>query len=138
MLILVSLAAITLTASFVMPFLATYSNIQQSPTYSCIELQTLQNPEITINSACHNQIENRIEIDISRSALNEIEIQELTFQLDTLTYSCGNSCAPGTCIIQDSGSKKTYYFELEENEQPTTARIYLNSCELEEVPIRNC
>jgi hypothetical protein len=138
MLIVVSLAAITMTASFLLPFLAQSSNIQESPEYSCIALQTLTNPELEITRACRNQIENRVEIDIVRSALNEIEIQDLTFQLDTSTFACGNSCEPlGSCIIQSPGSRKTYYFPLNPGEQPSSVKIFLNSCELEDVPIRS-
>jgi len=137
LLIVVTLAAVTMTSAIVLPLLGNLSDIEQSPDYSCLSLQTLTNPELEITSACLNQETDRVEIDVVRSALNEIEIQDLVFQLDTITFSCGNTCG-GTCDIQDKGTKKTYFFPLDPEERPENVKVFLNSCELDDVPIRDC
>lgn len=138
LLIIVTLTMITLTYNIVAANLAKLADIQNSPEYSCLELQTAANKEIEITSACLDSVKNRVEIEITRSALNNIEIQDLTFQLDSLTSACGNSCSEGECIIQDKGTKKTYFFQLEETESPQNAKVFLNSCELDDSPIRDC
>jgi len=104
---------------------------------SCIDMKSP--PQI--KSSCINQNDNRLEVTIDRSPIDDYTII-LGFVVEgpaeTEVYECGLSCE-GSCIIQNPGQEKTFYFDIS-NQNPNKVNIYVNdnNCKIDESNIINC
>jgi len=112
----------------------TKSNL--SPAFSCTQEQI--NPSVRIQSVCYNELTKTLETNLTRN-INENFIGELTFSINSESWSCGPVCG-GTCTILNPGAQKTYHFSDQSTlqTQPKDISIAINGCFTETKKVISC
>ncbi len=107
-----------------------------SPKTSCLEMQF--SPPIKIEKACYDANTNDTEITLKRNPDDKIQINSLSFSInsgsESTSFSCGEAC--GNCQILKIGEIKTYYFNRDK--KPTEASVKIDNCLIETKSIVDC
>jgi hypothetical protein len=125
--ILIILLVIAMVGTLSSQILKLINNPTLSPENNC---QLLYSKNIiNLQEACYNPDTKETEIKVRRNS--QEPINKLTFFLNGIPHSCGNTC--GSCHILQEGTQ-TYYFDKQAQE----VSLFMNNCFIESENIRTC
>ncbi|MBU0466958.1 MAG: hypothetical protein KJ718_06045 [Nanoarchaeota archaeon] len=136
-LVVITVIAVFFAFNSVIKVMGTKADIQSSPEFNCLEVQTAPNPELKIEKTCYNTQTGDVEVTVKRSLKNS-QINSLNFVFSDSTFSCSDSCGQGVCTILKQGTTKTYYISFETQEKPRAVTLFAGSCELDERGVVEC
>lgn len=128
LLITVAILAVTIIAAVVKN---TAKQVDFSPDKLCIYDY---NP-LKIKSACYNQETSDLQVTILRNNIQQLEIKEFSFLVNSGQDSSEYKCGCNSCKILASG-EKTYF--ISQSVKPEKVSIKFNSCLLETKKIDDC
>lgn len=134
-LVVIALASVTL-AGYSILNLVRAGNIQASPTFNCLQLQTQFPPAIKLARACYNSQTNKLEALVQRNSL-ETNILSLSFTMDAETWTCSKETC-NNCVILESGTSQVYYLKPDKTPIGKNLEIYIGSCKIDDIKINNC
>ncbi|MBI5803759.1 hypothetical protein HY450_00780 [Candidatus Pacearchaeota archaeon] len=134
-----AVAAVSFMAFTIYETLIVSANIQESPVYNCLNLQTTYET-LAITDVCYNLDSEEVELEVKRSSLDDVAIDSLrvAFYSDVpeSVWGCSDSCSD--CSVPEKGKIKTYYISDDDASSFKKAELYFEECELDEREIRVC
>lgn len=116
--------------------LFTIGDIQSSPTFTCLEAQSLITPPVIIKQACLNN-EDELEISVKRGN-EDYYIDSLAFIIGEETWRCSSKSCGTDCDVLPKGKTRTYYITPEKNLEGKTIELYAGTCKMNDRKITPC